>query len=89
MQEFVDDDQGYFSWLRRNPWGYVVNTPRTPSPSYLMLHLSTCQSISQLGGKGTTFTGEYRKVCSSELSELRNWAMRVGGELKRCGQCEP
>ena len=41
MQHFVDDDAGYQRWLTNQPDGFVINTYRTPSTVYLVLHRST------------------------------------------------
>ena len=38
MQRFIDDDRGYRDWLYDHPDGFVINTGRTPSAAYLMLH---------------------------------------------------
>jgi hypothetical protein len=38
MQRFIDDDRGYLDWLDHHPDGFVINTWRTPSAAYLMLH---------------------------------------------------
>jgi hypothetical protein len=86
MRCFIDDDAGYLSWLSDNPDGYVANTYRSPSPSYLMIHRATCQSINKL--RGDTWTaGDYRKVCG-DRAELERWAHdRVGGRLRPCAHC--
>lgn len=93
MQTFnkPTDEQAYSDWLAANPKGYVVNcaSPK-PRPSYLMLHVSTCKSISRVrpGYKGFT-SGDYQKLCSVDRSELEAWARRVGGQLQPCGRCKP
>ena len=33
---FVDDDRGYLRWLAANPTGFVLNTTRSPIPTYLI-----------------------------------------------------
>ena len=37
MRKFSDDDEGYTCWLQEHPDGFVVNTYRRPSQSYLIL----------------------------------------------------
>lgn len=87
MQHFVDDDAGYARWLADHPEGFVVNTYRTPSAGYLMLHRATCSSISGEPARGLTFTGgEYIKVCGSR-SEAEDFAGQLGGQARPCGLC--
>src|SRR3712207_5870920 len=59
---FKDDDAGFASWLERHPHGYVINTSRTPSPSYLMLHRADCIHISVPFSAGNRWTHDYIKV---------------------------
>jgi hypothetical protein len=63
MDRFVDDDPGYLGWVARHPDGFVINTGRTATASYLMLHRSDCGTITGGPARGSTFTGEYVKVC--------------------------
>lgn len=77
MQRFVDDDRGYLDWVDHHPDGFVVNTARTPSAAYLVLHRASCGTITGKPARGITFTGEYAKVCGerNELEEFaRHWA---------------
>ena len=86
MQRFVDDDRGYLDWLDRHPEGFVINTGRTPSAAYLMLHRASCGTIAGEPARGTTFTGEYAKVCG-ERNELEDFARHLGGYAQPCGLC--
>jgi len=86
MQHFVDDDAGYQRWLTNQPDGFVVNTYRAPSTIYLVLHRSTCKTISGRPARGSTFMGEYSKVCGTR-EELERFADSLGGEAKPCGLC--
>lgn len=85
---FEDDDEGYRRWLSEHRHGYVVNTHRPPSASYLMLHVAACHTIKGDPTRGSTWTaGEYSKVCSASRRELQNWAHATfGTALTRCGQ---
>lgn len=84
---FKDQDDDYLAWCEDHPDGFVVNTTRTCSPSYMKLHRATCRTINQLFGRGTQLTGDYIKVCATDLTELDRWASRHGGALDRCGLC--
>jgi hypothetical protein len=86
MERFTDDDQGYLGWLARHPDGYVINTGRAPTAAYLMLHRAACGTIRGTPARGTTFTGDYVKVCGERV-ELEAFARRLGGEPKPCGLC--
>jgi hypothetical protein len=86
MRHFVDDDAGYLDWLGHHPDGFVINTVRDPSPSYLMLHRPSCWTISRLQPRATTFTGEYIKICGTR-GELSAHARALGGEPQACGHC--
>jgi len=86
MQRFVDDDHGYLDWLAGHPDDFVINTGRTPSAAYLMLHRAGCGTINGTPARGTTFTGDYAKVCG-EREELERFARQVGGQAQPCGLC--
>ncbi len=88
---FVDDELGYKRWIAAHPGGYVVNTYRTPGPTYLKLHRATCRTISGSPARGIRWTsGGYAKVCADDRAELDRWARTaVGGTLDPCPFCQP
>jgi hypothetical protein len=86
VEHFVDDDSAYLAWLADHPSGYVINTGRTPSAAYLMLHRADCHAIAGVAARGSTFTGDYSKVCGSQ-EELQAFATELGGSAKPCGMC--
>jgi hypothetical protein len=86
MHRFVDDDRGYLDWLVHHPDGFVINTGRTPSAAYLMLHRADCGTVNGRPARGTTFTGDYAKVCG-EREELERFARQLGGHAQSCGLC--
>ena len=90
MTTFIDDDRGYLSWIRQNPLGFVLNTNRTPTPEYLILHKATCPSISGLPSKGEFWTKDLIKQCADHQIELRGFArVECGGDAQDCGMCQP
>ena len=90
VEVFVDNDSSYEAWLRANPAGYVLNTYRAPSASYLKLHRATCGTISGAPARGSTWTKDYIKTCSPVVAELAGLARTsTGGELDPCGFCHP
>jgi predicted dithiol-disulfide oxidoreductase (DUF899 family) len=86
VRHFVDDDPGYLRWLTHHPAAFVLNTTRTPSAAYLMLHRANCWTITRLQRRATTFTGDYSKLCGGR-GELEARARRLGGTAKACGHC--
>ena len=90
MEQFKDDDGGYVRWVQENPSGFVVNTSRNPSASYLVLHRATCHTITGTRTAGPRWTADYIKVCSLHRMELQVWAQqKVGGMLTPCPFCQP
>lgn len=89
--EFRNDDEGYLTWVEAHPQGYVVNTTRGHSRSYLKLHRATCRHVRVLqGGYSTWTSGEYIKLCSTSRAVLEGWARRVAaGELQAGCPCRP
>ncbi len=64
----------------------MINTGRTPSAAYLMLHRAGCGTITGEPARGTAFTGQYAKVCG-ERNELEEFARHLGGHPRPCGLC--
>ena len=78
---FDDNDTAYQEWLRANPDGYVVNTTRSRTPSYMVLHRATCKSIGEytaMAERGGFTERDYIKVCSLDSDDLRNWVSEHG-----------
>lgn len=86
MQRFVDDDRGYLAWLAHHPDGFVINTERSPTATYLMLHRAGCGTINGRPARGTSFTGDYTKLCG-ERGELEGFARQLGGQAQPCMRC--
>jgi hypothetical protein len=87
VEHFVDDDSGYSDWLVRHPDDFVINTGRTPTAAYLVMHRAGCGTISGRPASGETFTaGEYGKVCGRR-DELEAFACELGGHPQPCGLC--
>jgi hypothetical protein len=86
--EFMDNNKGYIAWLSEHPDGFVLNCGRPPTPSYLMLHRSTCGTISGTPARGRSWTSFYQKVCADTKRELVDWASPIG-VLQPCKLCKP
>lgn len=84
------DDHRYIRWLAHNPNGYVINIQRTHNPRDARLHTAVCKTITGTPARGTTFAGDWVKVCSGSLADLDTWALRnLGAVVRRCPTCEP
>ncbi len=87
--QFVGDDQGYLDWLASHPSGFVVNSGKSPTASYLVLHRASCKSINSPHRSNWT-TSDLIKTCSIDASVLDEWADReTRGRLSHCGLCKP
>lgn len=79
---FYGEEAAYLDWIDRHPSGYVVNTERTPRPSYLQLHVATCGHISKPREPGAYTERQYVKFCSTSRHALEEWAEEeIGGHL--------
>jgi hypothetical protein len=93
---FDSGDGPYLTWLGAHPTGYVLNTERSYSPGYMVLHRASCPSISVLiapARPGGFTERDYVKVCSDNVADLSAW-VRLNGRpngsfSKRCPRCDP
>lgn len=86
--QFVNDDEGYTSWLQENPLGFVVNSDRSPKSSYITLHKAACKHINSPTRSNWTTTG-YIKTCSTDVPQLEAWALsETGGSLNEYRRSE-
>src|SRR5690349_8345330 len=44
---YRDQEAAYRAWLAKHPDGWVLNTNRRPNNRYLILHRTSCHTISQ------------------------------------------
>ena len=58
VEVFLDDDSGYLRWLEAHPNGYVVNSHRRPSATYVILHRAACTAISGTPARGRRWTSQ-------------------------------
>jgi len=90
---FMNKENQYFSWIRANPNGFVLNTTRHPDPKYMVRHRATCATVERYLGlaKPGAFTErEFIKVCSTNVSSLRRWAKANGANQfsAHCSHCK-
>jgi len=92
----INNDRDYQQWLSQNPDGFVVNTTRSRSPRYMMLHRASCRHISDPmhESEGGGFTErDYIKVVAQDVASLLDW-IAANGRPERtfsseCGHCRP
>jgi hypothetical protein len=90
MEWFVDDDEGYRTWLEAHPDAYVLNTYARPNASYLVLHRVGCRSVNRPPADGRRWTHEFGKACADDRADLIVWAFaRTGAKPSPCGICSP
>ena len=93
--EFIGSDAKYFSWLKDNENGFVLNTTRRTSKNYYVLHTAKCLHISTTGGlKDGAYTERlYIKVCSNDIAGIKQWLHdnrpNVATSIYECKRCNP
>jgi hypothetical protein len=92
VTKFIDDDEGFISWRDSHPNGYILNTTRTPTPSYLVLHRTSCYTMNKLRPGYEHWAYQYIKICADRAEDLAAWA-RVNvsstAQLRACKICKP
>jgi hypothetical protein len=72
MVIFQHDDVGYLQWVQHNQGGFILNIDYSHAvPAYPMVHRATHKAMTTEARENYT-TGQYYKVCSNDLSELRH-----------------
>jgi hypothetical protein len=86
-------DKEYQQWINDNLVGFVINTNKTPSSKYMILHTNKCLSITELSISATdgAFTkNSYIKVCANSIKDLEKWLSDNDLTLsKECQKCNP
>lgn len=95
MKVFDNDDLKYFDWITVNPDGYVLNTRRTSTLNFTVLHKGSCHHIKTTTNmpEGAYTTRDYIKVCSNEVQEIKKWLeenrKNFSGRFRICKTCSP
>ncbi len=90
MRRFLNDDEGYTSWLQVHPHGYVLNTYPHVTSEYLILHRARCRTINRPLASGREWTRQYGKSCDDDRAVLEEWALtQTGSATRPCAQCLP
>ena len=94
IQEFDKGDTTYQRWARSHSGGFVVNTFRSRSPGYMVLHRATCcyiRNYTRMARPGGFTERQYVKVGADTVTELRRWVRQHGASTftARCSRCKP
>lgn len=92
MHAFIDDDEGFEEWMLTHPYGYILNTPRTPAANYLLLHRAVCGQLGRRDPRQPSMTRAYLDVCAMNIAEIQQWVDEQFGrhvDLRLCKFCQP
>ena len=99
MYKVFDDKDGkseapYRRWVERHETAFVLQSSRSFTPGYLVLHRATCtmMRVPRNSNQPAAFTGgKYIKVCSESVDDLRGWIRDRGASdfSKVCQICRP
>jgi hypothetical protein len=78
------NEPAYFSWLNKNPKGFVINSERSKNRNTMMLHVASCVHIRYKNSTGPN----YIKICSLSIRKLQG-SVPHGSSIKWCEECEP
>lgn len=89
-----ESDQLFHQWVGSNPHGFVINVRRRLSPDYVVLHRSTCPTVSsRTYAPGALTERSYRKIAATSQDQLLDWIKThmpaAPGFSKRCTRCCP
>jgi len=94
--EVFENDADYQRWLADHPNGFVLNTTRTHSLGYMVLHRASCPHISVASHEsepGGFTERQYAKVGAADIESLRDWAASHGRPDRsfsnECSHCKP
>lgn len=94
--ETFETDGQYLDWREDHLDGFVLNTTRTASPSYMVLHRASCTHISDPlheSAPGGFTERAYIKIGADDIESLRDWVAEHGREDRSfssaCGHCKP
>jgi len=73
-----DEDDSYPEWLAKHPEGFVLNSYKNPTRSYLIPHRAACPTINGTPANGRSWTRDYKKVYADTEAELVQWASPIG-----------
>ena len=93
-EEFTDNDVEYLDWLATHQDGFVINSPRGFSPSYMVLHRASCGRISnytKMARPGGFTERDYVKICAKQwMSSGAGYAHgRPDGSFTASALCKP
>ncbi|WP_420479760.1 hypothetical protein [Brevundimonas sp. FT23028] len=92
MIRFDSSDDEYLGWISGHSNGFVVNSRRSPTSEYLVLHRASCPSIDGRvqGVPGAYTERDYTKFASEDLDDLRSGLAPISSRFSAvCQRCAP
>lgn len=87
LTRFVDDDDGYLTWRRDHPAGWVLNCERQPKATYLKLHRADCPHLAPRA-RWSNLTAAFAKVCATSPGPINEWLLAtLNTRPDRCPAC--
>jgi len=99
VRDFQNDDEGYRTWLRAHPAGFVVNSSSVPPRDTAMIHTARCPHIAygpwldgaDLASAAYSYTtSPNAKICADSERALIDYcrlSLHNGDDLSRCATC--
>jgi len=87
MIYFHNDEEGYVSWLERQPGGFVLNL-FTGGKQRAMLHTTRCSHLYPINTT-RVHTATHPKACSPNREELERWGLDYHYAVAPCPDCLP
>ena len=88
-----NNDDEYKNWIKKNLIGFVINTYKIPSSTYMVLHTHKCHSINDLAitaGEDAFTSNGYTKICANAIGDLETWLSANNFTIsKECQKCNP
>ena len=88
----MPNDDEFIEWIDENPNGFVLNIHLRRGPSNIhkshpRIHFANCSQLNKKPGSSTT--GDYFKVCSNSIEELKQWSwVKYQKGLNPCRICK-
>ena len=84
VERFDNDENGYLSWAKANPLGYILNVVKTDGPP-LFPTVHAVRHALWTSKRESYARADYIKICSGSLEELERWAQgNYGQRLSHC-----
>lgn len=90
VETFDRQDREYVAWRDAHiEDGFIINSLRPPTSSYIRLHRASCRVLQGAPANGVNWTNHYIKTVSTRREDLEAWVAATfpGGAIWECGMC--